>query len=200
MCSSLLEGLHARAIWSLSANQSALKVLKLLHKWEVEIKCSLTATMKNVHRWGVFYAWSKFSLLRFSWEQRHILLCTFWKEFEMGFSTVVSVSLCVWLFQNPWKKIQRGVIPIHVFAIPICCWRTHCTPICVSVSSWQFRKKKVWCGLLGILPKWGPRVIVWSCWRWLLVRQPLLLHHCWGVCLVLLKYTHGFSLSKAHDY
>ena len=156
MCSSLQEGLHARAIWSLSTNQSALKVLKLLHKWEVEIKCSLTATMKNVHRWGVFYVWNKFSLLRFSWEERHILPCTFWKEFEMGFSTVVSVSLCVWLFQNPWKKIQRGVIPIHVFAIPICCWRTVCTtgskltwrersPICVSVCSWQFRQKK--CGV-----------------------------------------------------
>ena len=38
--------------------------------------------------------------------------------------------------------------------------------------------EKVWCRLLGILPKWGPRVIVWSCWRWLLVRQPPLLHHC----------------------
>ena len=157
------------------------------------------------------YKYEEFFMSEFSWEQRHILLCTFWKEFEMGLSTVVSVSLLVWLFQVPWKKIHRGVIPIHVFAIPICCWRTNCitesnlawrerSAICVSVCSWQFRPKKVWCGLLGILPKWGPRVIVWSCWRWLLVRQPLLLHHCWGVCLVLLKYTHGLSLSKAHDH
>ena len=106
MCSSLQEGLHARAIWSLSVNQSALKVLKLLHKWEVEIKCSLTATMKNVHRWVVFYVWNKFSLLRFSWEQRHILLCTFWKKFEMGLSTAFPFEFG--FFRLPGKNPKGG--------------------------------------------------------------------------------------------
>ena len=159
--------------------------------------------MKNVQIWGVFYVWIKFSLLRFSWEQRHILLCTFWKEFEMGLSTAFPFEFG--FFRLP-GKIQRVVIP------PQSCI---CNPNLLLTDTLYYRiqvglkrevfhmcecvllaisPEKVWCRLLGILPKWGPRVIVWSCWRWLLVRQPPLLHHCWGVCLVLLEYTHGLSL------
>ena len=51
-----------------------------------------------------FYVWDKFSLLCFSWKQRHILLCTFWKEFEMGFDFGLGFSLGL-AFSDSLEKI-----------------------------------------------------------------------------------------------